>query len=57
MLGVDTTLTDILMILDNDLNITEIDTLSDSTIVGLCFKENDLYLSYRDKRIEKWKSF
>ncbi len=57
MLGVDTTLTDILMILDNDLNITEIETISDSTVVGLCFKENDLYLSYRDKRIEKWKSY
>ena len=43
---------DILIILDNELNITEIDTLSDSTVVGLCFKQNDLYFSYIDKRIE-----
>ncbi|MCH7762894.1 MAG: hypothetical protein IIB95_04035 [Candidatus Marinimicrobia bacterium] len=57
MLGVDTTHTDILIILDYDLNITEIDILSDSTVIGLCFIENDLYLSYRDKRIEKWKSY
>ena len=57
MLGVDTTMNDILIILDNELNITEIDTLPDSTVVGLCFKQNDLYLSYRDKRIEKWKSY
>ena len=57
MLGVDTTMNDILIILDNELIITEIDTLLDSTVVGLCFKQNDLYLSYRDKRIEKWKSY
>jgi len=57
ILGVNTTMNDILIILDNELNITEIDTLSDSTVVGLCFKQNDLYLSYRDKRIERWKSY
>ena len=57
ILGVNTTMNDILIILDNELNITEIDTLSDSTVVGLCFKQIDLYLSYRDKRIERWISF
>ena len=57
ILGVDTTMNDILIILDNELNITAIDTLSDSTVVGLCFRQNDLYFSYRDKRIEKWKSY
>jgi len=57
ILGVDTTMNDILIILDNELNITEIDTLSDSTVVGLCFRQNDLYFSYRNKRIERWKSY
>ena len=57
MLAVDTTMNELLVILDNDLNITEIDTIPDSTVVGLCFKQNDLYLSYKDKRIVKWKSY
>ncbi len=54
LLGVDTTNLDILIRMDTYLEIVALDTLSDSTVVGLCFKEDDLYLSFRDKRIEKW---
>ena len=57
MLGLDTTHNDIIIITNNTFQITSLDTIPDSTVVGLCFKENDLFLSYRNRRIEKWKTY
>ena len=57
MLGVNSTNKDILVITDNNFIINSIEEIPDSTVTGLCFKENDLYLSYRDRRIENWKSY
>jgi len=57
MLGVDTLLQDKLMITDCQFNIVSVEDISDSTVVGLCFKGDDLYLSYRPRRIEMWGSF
>ena len=55
LLGVDTTMSDQLITLDfSNLNVTEMEMIPDSTVVGLAFFGNDLYLSYREKRIEKW---
>jgi hypothetical protein len=52
LLGVDSTGADLLIVTDADLNVTATDTISDSTVVGLCHKDDKLYLSYRDRRIE-----
>ena len=57
MLGLDTTYNDIIIITNNNFQITSIDTIPDSTVVGLSFKGNDLFLSYRNRRIEKWKTY
>ena len=57
MLGLDTTHNDIIIITNNTFQITSLDTIPDSTVVGLCFKGNDLFLSYRNRRIEKWKTY
>ena len=57
MLGLNTTHNDIIIITNNTFQITSLDTIPDSTVVGLCFKGNDLFLSYRNRRIEKWKTF
>ena len=57
MLGADTTHNDIIIITNNTFQVTALDTIPDSTVVGLCFKGNDLFLSYRNRRIEKWKTF
>ena len=57
MLGADTTQTDILIITNNSFEVTALDTIPDSTVVGLCFKDNDLFLSYRNRKIEKWKRY
>lgn len=57
MLGVDSTQMDVLLVYNHDLNLLNTEQLYDSTIVGLCFKENDLYFSHRDKRIEFWESY
>jgi hypothetical protein len=57
MLGVNSSNKDILVITDNNFNVNSIEEIPDSTVTGLCFKENDLYLSYRDRRIENWKSY
>lgn len=57
LLGVDTSLTDILIVTDYDFNVISTENIPDSTVVGLCFKDDDLYFSYRDRRIEKWKSY
>jgi len=51
LLGVDSTGTDVLIVTDADLNVTSTSTISDSTVVGLCHKDGNLYLSYRDRRI------
>lgn len=56
MLGVDTSQTDVLVILDQAFQVSQLETIADSTVVGLCFRGDDLFLSYRDKRIEKWNS-
>jgi len=57
MLGADTTQTDILIITNNSFEVTALDTIPDSTVVGLCFKDNDLFLSYRNRKIEQWKTY
>ena len=57
MLGIDTTHNDIIIITNDTFQITALDTIPDSTVVGLCFKGNDLFLGYRNRRIEKWKTF
>ena len=57
MLGVDTSMTDILILTDNHFVVTDTTTITDSTVVGLCFRGNDLYFSYRDKRIQYWKTY
>ena len=57
MLGVDTLIQDKLIITDNQFSIVSVEDISDSTVVGLCFKDNDLYLSYRPRRIEMWGSY
>ena len=54
LLGVDTTQNDILITLNNNYDITSIDTIPDSTVVGISIKDQDLYLSYRNKKIERW---
>ncbi len=53
-LGVNQSEQDILLKTTWAFNILETDTIADSTVVGLCFKDNELYLGYRDKRIEKF---
>ena len=57
MLGLDTTHNDIIIITNNTFQITSLDTIPDSTVVGLSFKGNDLFLSYRNRRIERWKTY
>ena len=57
MLGLDTTHNDIIIITNNTFQITSLDTIPDTTVVGLSFKGNDLFLSYRNRRIEKWKTY
>ena len=59
MLGIDTLFQDKLLITDHRFNLNSVVDIPDSTVVGLCFKDDDLYLSYRDRRIdriEKWGS-
>jgi len=31
--------------------------IADSTMVGLCIKDDDLYFSYRSRRIEQYGSY
>ena len=52
MLGVNSDMEDILVITDNNFSNPERYTINDNSVVGLCFKGNDLYFSYRDKRIQ-----
>jgi|GEM_PF-374377 len=57
LLGVDSTGADILVTADHALDTFELEIIPDSTVVGLCFKEDDLFLSYRDRRIAYWRSY
>ena len=57
MLGVNSSDKDILIITDNYFNVNSVEEIPDSTVTGLCFNENDLYLSYRDRIIKKWNSY
>ena len=57
MLGVDTSYKDILIITNTAFQIAAVDTISDNTVVGLSFKGNDLFLSYRNRKIEKWETY
>ena len=57
MLGVDTSMTDILLITDENFYITKKDTILDNSVVGLDFFDDDLFFSYRDKRIQLWKTY
>lgn len=53
MLGLDTLYEDKLIITDNDFQVVAVEDIADSTVVGLCFKDDDLYFSYRPRRIEQ----
>ena len=57
MLGVNNTGQDVLIQTDQNFEVTSTETIPDSTVVGLCFDGDDLYLSYRDRRIERWNSY
>jgi hypothetical protein len=57
MLGVDSTHNDILIITNDSFEITVLDTIPNSTVVGLCFKDDDLFFSYRERIIKKWKTY
>jgi hypothetical protein len=57
MLGVNSLNKDILVITDYNFNVNNVEEIPDSTVTGLCFKENDLYLSYRNRIIERWNSY
>ncbi|MDP2365313.1 MAG: hypothetical protein Q8M94_16285 [Ignavibacteria bacterium] len=57
MLGVNRSGKDILVISDYNFSSYSIEEIQDSTVVGLCFKGNDLYFSYRNRIIKKWKSY
>jgi len=56
MLGADTLIRDKLLVTDDQFDLKSVEDIPDSTVVGLCFKDGDLYLSYRDRRIERWGS-
>ena len=57
MLGVNSSNKDILLISDYNFSMYSTEEIPDSTVVGLCFKGSDLYFSYRDRIIKKWKSY
>jgi len=57
MLGVNSLHKDILVLTDYNFNVNSTEEIPDSTVTGLCFRENDLYLSYRNRIIEKWNSY
>ena len=54
LLGVDLNGQDVLLTSGWNFAPTQVYPLADSTVVGLCFKYNDLYLSYRNRRIEEF---
>lgn len=55
-LAVDTSLHKVLIFTDWDFQPLEVRKLDDSTAVGLCFVEDEIYLAYENRRIEKWAS-
>jgi len=55
ILGVDTSSIDILITTNQFFEVITLDTIPNSNVVGLCIKNDQLFLSYRDKRIQKWK--
>ena len=57
MLGVNSLHKDILVITDYNFNVISTEEIPDSTVTGLCFKENDLYLGYRNRMIEYWNRY
>ena len=57
LLGANNSSQRILLRTNINFEITSIDTIADSSVVGLCFEENNLYMSYQDKRIERWNSY
>jgi len=57
LLGVDSSQQDILIRTNYDFEVTSVDTIADSTVTGLCFDQDDLYLGYQNKRIELWRSY
>ena len=54
ILGVDQSGQDVLFTADHNLVVQSIAQVPDSTVVGLCFDEDQLYLSFRDHRILPW---
>jgi len=54
LLGVDTTGKDILIQTDRDMSIISRVIIADSTVVGVCKTDKNLYLSYRNRRISTW---
>jgi len=57
MLGVDSSNQNILIRTNDNFEITSIEIIADSTVVGLSFEQNNLYFSYSDRRIEMWRSY
>ena len=57
MLGVDSSGTDNLVVTTSDFIEIKAQGINDSTVVGLCFKDNSLYFSYRDRIIKKIDEF
>lgn len=57
MLGVNHSGKDILIISDYNFSSFSIEEIPDSTVIGLCFKDSDLYFSYRNRIIKKWNSY
>ena len=55
MLGKNHDHNDILVITDYDFIISSVEELLDSTVTGLCIRDNDLYFSYSNRKIEQWK--
>ena len=51
-LGVDTFHNDVPIQTDYNYNVLSVEQIEDSTVVGLGFRYGNLYLSYRDRRIE-----
>ena len=52
LLGVNGSGEDVLFWTNSNYEIIPSDTIVDSTVVGLCIKDSNLYFSYRDRRIE-----
>lgn len=51
-LGVNQSEEDVLFLANSEFEITQVSFIGDSTVVGLCIKNSELYFSYRNRRIE-----